>query len=175
MSLRGGATFFYYATLAATLVYLAVSAALARSRLGFFWRAIREDEDAARAMGVRAFPMKLLVVAISGGMTAIAGGFFGLINGSLFPETVLGMRASIDFIIGPIIGGLGSIFGPVVGALIVAVLNEGSKDVSQLMGVNGLNLFLYGMLLFVTIVALPDGVWPWVARRLGLAGPGAPR
>ena len=70
-SLRGGATFFYYALLVSMTAAWLVSLALVNSRIGYFWRAIREDEDAARALGVEAFRMKLLAVAISGGMTGV--------------------------------------------------------------------------------------------------------
>jgi branched-chain amino acid transport system permease protein len=171
LSLRGGAVFFYYALLATMLAAWAVSVALIRSRLGYTWRAIREDEEAARAIGVEAFKVKLIAVGVSAGMTGVAGGWFALINGSLFPDTVLGMRLSIDLIIAPIVGGLGTLFGPILGAFIVVPLNELAKELGQASGVNGLNLLIYGVLLLVVVLVLPNGCWPWLARIFGLAGP----
>jgi branched-chain amino acid transport system permease protein len=168
VSLRGGATFFYYALLVTMVFGLALTARLAASRLGYYWRAIREDEDAARAIGVPAFRMKVIAAAISGGLTGIGGGWFGLLGGSLFPETVLGMRMSIDVIIAPIVGGLGTLFGPIVGALIVVPLNELSKELAQHFNVNGLNFLIYGALLFVIVLFAPHGLWPPIARALGL-------
>ncbi len=169
VSLRGGAMFFYYALLVTMVGAWLLSSLLVNSRVGYFWRAIREDEDAARALGVQALRMKLLAVGISGGITGIAGGWFALINGSLFPDSVLGMRVSIDFIVAPIVGGLGTLFGPILGAFIVVPLNELSRDLTQASGINGLNLLIYGVLLMVIIVFAPQGCWPWIARRLGLA------
>ena len=168
-SLRGGAVFFYYALLATMCAGWALSWVLVNSRIGYFWRAIREDEDAARALGVEAFRMKLLAAAVSGGMTGVAGGWHALVNGSLFPESVLGMRLSIDFIVAPVVGGLGTLFGPILGALIVVPLSEVSRGLAQSMSVNGLNLLIYGALLMAVIVLAPGGCWPWLAKRLGIA------
>ena len=167
LSLRGGAVFFYYALLATMLIAWAASAVLVRSRLGYTWRAVREDEEAARALGVEAFKVKLVAVGVSAGMTGIAGGWYALINGSLFPDSVLGMRLSIDLIIAPIVGGLGTLFGPILGAFIVVPLNELAKELGQASGVNGLNLLIYGVLLAVVVLVLPNGCWPWLDRGLG--------
>lgn len=169
LSLRGGATFFYYALLVTMLASWLLSALLVRSHIGYCWRAIREDEDAARALGVRAFRYKLLAVAISAALTGIAGGWFALMNGSLFPDSVLGMHMSINMIIAPIVGGLGTLFGPIIGALIIVPINELSRDLAQSFSINGLNLLIYGILLMIVIRVAPNGCWPWIARRLRLA------
>jgi branched-chain amino acid transport system permease protein len=165
-SLRGGARFFYYALLVTMAAGWAVAMLLLYSRVGYFWRAIREDEDSARALGVPAFRLKVLAVAISAGMTGIGGGWFALMGGSLYPETMLGMRMSIDVLVAPIVGGLGTLFGPILGAFIIVPLNEVSKHVSQAYGINGLNLLIYGLLLMAVVIFAPHGVWPWIARRL---------
>jgi branched-chain amino acid transport system permease protein len=169
LSLRGGAVFFYYALLITMALAWLASMLLVNSRLGYAWRAIREDEDAARAIGVEAFRMKLIAVAISAGITGIAGGWFALINGSLFPDSVFGMRLSIDLIVAPIVGGLGTLFGPILGALIIVPLNELSRELSQSASINGLNLLIYGILLLAVVIIAPNGCWPWIARQLGLA------
>jgi len=168
VSLRGGATFFYYALLVTMVLGWALSAALVSSRLGYYWRAVREDEDAARAIGVPAFRMKVAAAALSGGLTGIGGAWFGLLGGSLFPETVLGMRMSIDVIIAPIVGGLGSLYGPILGAFIVIPLNEFAKELAQHFNVNGLNFLIYGALLCAIVLFAPHGLWPPLARLLRL-------
>jgi branched-chain amino acid transport system permease protein len=173
LSLRGGARFYYYALLLLLAAGWGLSMALVRSSIGYRWRAIREDEDAARALGVRAFRLKLLAVAVSGGLTGIAGGWFGLIGGSLFPDSVLGMRISIDLIVAPVIGGMGTLFGPILGAFIVIPLNEWSRDLAQSLSINGLNLLIYGVLLMAVIIIAPAGCWPWLARKLRLADRGS--
>lgn len=172
LSLRGDSLFFYYALLVSLVGAWALAALLVRSPIGYRWRALRDDEDAARALGVRAFRMKLLVAAVSGGLTAIAGGWFGLIGGSLFPDSVFGMRISIEMILAPVIGGMGTLFGPILGAFLVIPLNEVSRDLAQSLGINGLNLLLYGVLLMAVIIVAPGGCWPWLARRLRLSDAG---
>jgi branched-chain amino acid transport system permease protein len=169
VSLRGGATFFYYALLVTMVASWLLSALLVRSHIGYCWRAIREDEEASRALGVKAFRLKLLAVAISAALTGIAGGWFALMNGSLFPDSVLGMSMSINLIIAPIVGGLGTLFGPIIGAFVVVPINELSRDLAQSFSVNGLNLLIYGVLLMTVIKIAPQGCWPWLARRLRLA------
>ena len=172
-SLRGGATFFYYGLLVTMAASLLLSAILIRSRVGYCWRAIREDEDASRALGVKAFRLKLLAVAISAALTGIAGGWFALINGSLFPDSVLGMQMSINLIIAPIVGGLGTLFGPILGAFIIVPINQISRDLAQTFSINGLNLLIYGVLLMVVVKLAPHGCWPWLARHLRLAPSGS--
>ncbi len=168
VSLRGGAIFFYYALFGCMLAGWALSALLIHSHIGYGWRAIREDEEASRALGVRSFSLKILAVAISAAMTGIAGAWFALMNGSLFPDSVFGMGTSINMIIAPIVGGLGTLFGPILGAFIVVLINEFSRDVAQTFGINGFNLFMYGIVLMAVIKIAPQGCWPWIANLLGL-------
>ncbi|MEO8856757.1 MAG: branched-chain amino acid ABC transporter permease [Burkholderiaceae bacterium] len=170
LSLRGGARFFYYALLVTLLLIWLSCALLVRGRWGYYWRAVREDEDAARAIGVPALRMKVLACTISGGLTGICGAWFGLIQGSLFPDGVLGMRVSIDMIIAPIVGGLGTLFGPVLGAFVIIPLNELSKDLAQEVSISGLKLIIYGVLLMAIVLFAPEGIWPPLARRLRIRG-----
>jgi branched-chain amino acid transport system permease protein len=169
LSLRGGALFFYYALLLTMLLAWLISALLVRSHIGYAWRAIREDEDASRALGVKVLRMKLLAVAISAAFTGVAGAWFALMNGSLFPDSVLGMQMSINLIVAPIVGGLGTLFGPILGALIIVPINELSRNLAQTFSINGLNLLVYGLLLMVVIKVAPQGCWPGIARHLRLA------
>ncbi len=166
LSLRGGTTFYYFCFLALTILGFWGTALLMRSRLGYFWRAIREDEDAARAIGVRALRLKILVVMVSAAMTSVGGSFYALLSGSLFPDTMMGMRFSIEIIIAPIIGGMGTLFGPIVGAFFVIPINEISNHAAQSMGIFGLNTLIYGVLILAVIVFLPDGIWPPIAKRI---------
>ncbi|RJF96950.1 branched-chain amino acid ABC transporter permease [Noviherbaspirillum cavernae] len=167
LSLRGDSTFFYFAFLILTAITFLCSAALMKSKFGYFWRAIREDEDAARALGVPTLQLKILAVVISAIMTSIGGSFYALLSGSLFPDTMMGMRFSIEIVIAPIIGGLGTLFGPIVGALFVVPLGEFSNHVAQSTGIYGLNLLIHGALLLVVVCFMPEGLWPAIAKRFG--------
>ncbi len=168
LSLRGGALFFYLAFLLATTAAYFLGRALMRTRWGYRWRSLNEDEDAARALGVPAVRSKIAAVAVSGALTGIAGGLFGLLQGSLFPDSVMGVRLSIDILIAPIIGGLGSLFGAVVGAFFVVPLMELSNVLGESIGLHGLNTLFDGLVVLAVIVFLPEGIWPWL-RNLATA------
>jgi branched-chain amino acid transport system permease protein len=170
LRLRGGIDMFYYVILGLAAAAVLISRHLVRSRLGYYWLAIREDEEAARALGIDVFRARIAAVAISAAMTAVAGTFNAFYNNNLFPEHVFAIGRSIDIILAPIVGGLGTLMGPLVGAFMLAPLGELLLTFTGALRLDlpGLELVLHGIILVVIIRALPGGVWPWLARRLGL-------
>jgi len=170
LNLRGHPAMFYYLALALAVGAFLLSAWLLRSRLGFWFRAVRDNEEAARAAGVDTFRAKMIAVQISAGLTALAGVFFAFYYNNLFPEQVFNMGRSIEIILAPIIGGVGTLFGPVLGAAILTLLSEGLTEFLQAMGWEfpGVKQVLYGIALGVSIMFMPHGVWPGIAKRLGL-------
>lgn len=164
LTLRGGTLFFYMAFLVITAVIYFLIAWLMGTRWGYRWRGLQEDEEAARALGVPALRSKVLVVAISAGLAGVGGGLFGQLQGSLFPDSVMGMRMSIEMLIAPVIGGLGSLFGPIIGAFFVVPLMEFSNVLGQRIGFHGLNTLIYGVVILAVIAFLPDGIWPRLVR-----------
>jgi branched-chain amino acid transport system permease protein len=172
-NLRGNPTMFYYVMLALTAAAFVLCRALLRSRIGYYWQAIREDEVAARSLGINTFRYKLIAVAISAGMTAVAGVFFAFYYNNLFPEQVFHISRSIELILGPIIGGIGTLFGPIIGAFLLTGLSETMQELLARLGfdVPGAKQVFYGICLLLVIIVLPDGVWPWLARKLRLTGP----
>ena len=169
--LRGSPTMFYYVILAATVFALILSRLLLRSRMGYFWLAIREDEQAARAAGVDTFRYKMYAVMISAAVTSFAGVFYAFFYNNLFPEQVFNISRSIEMILGPIIGGIGTLFGPILGAFVLTGLAESVTSALAAFGVDlpGAKQIFYGICLLLVVVALPEGIWPWLARRLGIA------
>jgi branched-chain amino acid transport system permease protein len=161
---------FYYVILAATAVIFALCHALLKSRVGYFWLAIREDELAARAAGINTFRYKMIAVMVSASVTSFAGVFYAFFYNNLFPEQVFSISRSIEIILGPIIGGIGTLFGPILGAFVLTGLAEALRSAMTAFGVDlpGATQVFYGLCLLVVIVALPDGVWPPLARRLGV-------
>ena len=125
-----GRSMFYYVMLALTVAAFLLCHALLRSRIGYFWLAIREDEQAARALGIDTFRYKMFAVVISAGMTAVAGVFFAFYYNNLFPEQVFHISRSIELILAPIIGGIGTLFGPILGAFVLTGLSEGDDRVA---------------------------------------------
>jgi branched-chain amino acid transport system permease protein len=168
--LRGSPTMFYYVILAATLLLFGLCRLLLSGRTGYLWLAIREDEEAARAAGIDAFRYKMCAVMISAAVTSFAGVFYAFFYNNLFPEQVFSISRSIEMILGPIIGGVGTLFGPILGAFVLTSLAEMLNAGMAAFGVDmpGAKQVFYGLCLLVVIVALPGGIWPWLARRLGL-------
>ncbi len=123
-NLRGNPTMFYYVMLALTVAAFVLCHVLLKSRIGYYWQAIREDEAAARSLGINTFRYKMIAVVISAGMTAVAGVFFAFYYNNLFPEQVFHISRSIELILGPIIGGIGTLFGPIIGAFLLTGLSE---------------------------------------------------
>jgi branched-chain amino acid transport system permease protein len=169
-NLRGNPTMFYYVMLALAAGALVLCRALLRSRVGYCWLAIREDEPAARALGIDTFRYKMYAVVISASMTAVAGVFFAFYYNTLFPEQTFHISRSIELILAPIIGGAGTLFGPILGAFLLTGLSELVTEALIALGwaVPGAKQVFYGIALLLVIVLLPDGVWPPLARALGL-------
>ena len=171
-NLRGGQFLFYYLALFLAVGGVALAAWLARSRLGYHWLAVREDERAARSLGIDAFRAKMTAVLVSSGMTAVGGVFYAFYYNNLFPGQIFDIGRSIELMLGPIVGGLGTVFGPVVGAFILTPLGEGLIALTRTLGIDapGVKAVFYGLTLVVIIYVRPSGVWPWLARILGIAG-----
>jgi branched-chain amino acid transport system permease protein len=169
--LRGNPAMFYYIILAATVLAFIVCRVLMRSRVGYFWLAIREDEQAARAAGIDTFRYKMYAVMTSAAMTSFAGVFYAFFYNNLFPEQIFGIGRSIEMILGPIIGGVGTLFGPILGAFVLTGLAETLNSAMAAAGLDlpGAKQVFYGICLLAVITSRPEGVWPWLARRLGLA------
>lgn len=173
LNLRGSPTLFYYVILALVLGALALSRALLHSRLGYQWLAVREDPEAAEAVGVDLFRARMTAVAVSAALTALGGVFQAFYFNNLFPEQVFSMGRSIEVILPAIVGGIGTLIGPILGAFILTPLGEGLTFLIEVGGFDlpGLKQLFYGVALVVIVVYRPEGVWPWLARRLGLVRP----
>ncbi len=171
LNLRGHPLIFFYLILALTAAAFVLSAAIRGSRLGFYFRAIRDNEDAARACGVNSLRYKLYAVQISAALTGLGGVFHAFYYNNLFPEQIFNMSGSIEIILAPIIGGIGTLFGPVLGAALLTLLSEAVTEALNYAGLElpGLKQIFYGVLLGLSIAFMPHGVWPPLARWLGFA------
>jgi branched-chain amino acid transport system permease protein len=171
-NLRGGQLMFYYMALALAAGGVAVAALLARSRLGYYWLAVREDEAAALALGIDVFRAKMAAMLVSSGMTAVGGVFYAFYYNNLFPGQIFDMSRSIELILSPIVGGLGTVFGPVIGAFVLTPLGEGLIALTEKIGIDapGMKAVFYGLTLIAIIFLRPSGVWPWLARIIGVGG-----
>jgi branched-chain amino acid transport system permease protein len=170
LNFRGPPLMYYYAMLFLCGAALALCSWLLRSKAGYYWQAIRENEEAAQALGINTFRWKMLAVVISAGMTAVSGVFFAFYYNNLFPEQIFHISRSIEIILGPIIGGLGTLFGPILGAALLTVLADGITELTAAFGweIPGIKQVFYGVVLLVVVMFMPHGVWLPIARRFGL-------
>jgi len=166
--LRGGPVLFYYVILTLAVGCFVLCRALLESKLGRYWLAIREDAEAAQAVGVPVLYCKMLAVTISAALTAVAGVWNAFYYNNLFPETAFGISRSIEITLSPIIGGLGTLFGPFVGAIVLTGMGEIFTDLSDWLHIAGIKQIFYGLALLVIVMYRPAGVWPWLAKRLGV-------
>jgi len=169
-NLRGSQRMFYYILLAMTVAAFILCHLLLRSRAGYYWLAIRESPEAAEALGINIFRYKMYAVVLSAALTSLGGVIFAFFYNNLFPEQVFHISRSIELILGPIIGGIGTLFGPIVGAFLLTGLAEGLREVMLRLGIDvpGVKQVFYGVCLLVVIMYLPEGVWPPLKKKLGL-------
>jgi branched-chain amino acid transport system permease protein len=169
-NLRGSPTMFYYLMLAMTVAAFVLCRILLRSRVGYYWLAIRESPEAAQALGINIFRYKMYAVALSAAMTSLAGVIFAFYYNNLFPEQIFHISRSIELILAPIIGGVGTLVGPLVGAFLLTALSSGMHEILLQLGVDlpGARQVFYGICLLIVVMFLPEGVWPPLSKALGL-------
>jgi branched-chain amino acid transport system permease protein len=155
---------YYYVALALMVGATGVVAVVERSRLGAYLVAIREDEDAAEALGVDTFRYKLLAIVLSAFLTGLGGAFYANYLFSLQPDAVFGIPLSVDILIRPVVGGAGTLVGPLLGSLILSPLAEISRIYLAPTGWTGLHLVVYGLLLIGVVIFLPQGAYPHLRR-----------
>jgi len=147
---------FYWIVLAMVGVSLILVRLIEDSRFGAYLVAVRENEDAARALGVDATMVKLCAMTISAAITAAAGCFYAQYYLFIDAGIAYGPWISIEGLLAPIIGGIGTVFGPLLGALVVKTLGELTKLVTG--GAPGLDLVIYGSVLIVVVAFAPRGI-----------------
>ncbi len=166
--LRGDPRMFYYLILAMGAALFLGCRHLLASPLGYRWQALREDPAAAESLGVPLLKVKLAAIALSAALTAAGGVFTAFFYNALFPDQWFGLGYSIEIILAPIIGGLGTLFGPILGAILLTPLGEAISAVTDGLGWHsaGVKPFCYGIALLLIVKFLPDGIWPAIRRRL---------
>lgn len=169
---------FYYIGLFLVLLTIFVTWLVQNSKLGYFFQAIREDQDAANSLGISLTFYKNAALALSAVLTSLAGSFYAIYIKFVDPTTVLSLDLSVQIVLISIIGGIGTIFGPVVGALVLVPLSEvlrsnliGESLISSGMvnsdsafghflteNLSHAHVLIYGILVVVVILFMPDGV-----------------
>jgi branched-chain amino acid transport system permease protein len=154
---------YYYLALALLAASLWLTRRVERARLGYTLEAIRENEDAAEASGVNTLAAKLWAMGLSAFLTALGGTFYAQYFGFIDPTLAFGAPVSVEILLRPIVGGAGTLFGPLLGSLVLTPLSEVTRTLIR--GRPGVDVMVYGALLVVVVTFLPGGlVGTW--RRL---------
>jgi branched-chain amino acid transport system permease protein len=161
---------FYWIILALVALSLVTTMLLERTRFGVSLVAVRENEDAAVALGIDAVLVKLGAMVLSAAITAAAGCFYAQYFLFIDSGIAYGTWISIEALLTPIIGGVGTVFGPLLGALMIRTLGESAKLLTG--DVPGLDLVIYGAVLIAVIWFAPRGLmggiaslWQWLMRQ----------
>lgn len=186
---------YYYIGLGLMLVSIAVVWAVARSRMGYYFQAIRQDEAAAEAIGVDTLRYKLVATALSAALAGAGGTLYAQYTQYIVPDDLFGISISVQILLPAVIGGTGTVIGPIIGAFLLIpageatrVIFEGGGGGGSLItllqqdmplgeklaeyaaylaagGGGGLAIILYGAILIAVCLGMPGGVVPWLRRR----------
>jgi branched-chain amino acid transport system permease protein len=160
----------YYLALALATVSVSAVAVLAASRLGLGMQAIREDQEAAEASGVGALTLKLTALALSTGLAGLAGGLFAYYYISYYPSHPFGPQWTFDALLMTFIGGVGTVHGPILGAVLYVFL----KEYLAVRWVD-FHVLIFGVLFILIVLLLPGGLADAVGRLRRLLWPNLPR
>ena len=148
---------YYYFFLILLIIIILIIKFIVKSRLGYYLQAIREDQDAAESLGIKSSKIKMIALLISASMVSIVGTFYGFKMAYICPSMVASFDMSIKIVVITIIGGLGSFWGPVLGAFIIVPLMEMCNAFLPATW-NGASLVLYGLLLMIIVIFRPEGM-----------------
>jgi branched-chain amino acid transport system permease protein len=143
----------YYTAIAAVALAVLVSTIIANSKFGLALRAIKQDQDAAADLGVNPYTSKLWIHAIAAGLTGIAGGIYARRAGFFYPGDVFAFQTGINILLIPVIGGIGTIWGPVLGGVVFIIVEETISAKYQ-----DFHLLIYGALLVLIVLVEPGGL-----------------
>ena len=159
----------YYIALALCVISLLIAWQLTRNRFGARLVAIRENEDAARALGIEVFAEKVKVLSLSGAMCAAGGTFYAQKYLYIDPSIAFGVDKSVEMLLVSMVGGAGTIFGPLIGSVTLTVINEVTRALASvvpaLKNVQPLSLVVYGIMLVLIVARLPDGLMGLFRRK----------
>jgi len=156
-------TGFLYVILAFVVVGLLISAWLRRSRYGAWLQAVRDNEQSASALGVDVFRVKLQATTLSGALMAAGGVFYVQYFQYIDPAIAYGPAVSVEALLGPIVGGLGTVWGPALGAVVLHLLGESTRGLLE--NAPGVSLVMYGAVLILMVTFMPRGIAGLLARR----------
>jgi branched-chain amino acid transport system permease protein len=149
---------YFYIILGFLILSLIVCSWVSTSRMGFYFRAIKESHEVAKVLGINFVQYRLAAIMISAFLTAMAGTFYAQYILYLDPESVLILPISVQVVLVAMLGGAGSIMGPVIGAAILIPISEITRVMLGYKG-TGIDMIVYGTLIMLISIYQPKGVW----------------
>lgn len=156
---------YYYIALALMVFINLVVHKIENSSWGDKFKAIREDEEAAESIGINAMKYKLISIGLSAYLTALGGTFYSQYLLFVDPNIAFGATVGIEMMLRPILGGLGTVFGPLIGSAILTPVAEIPKYF--LPSVRGIELVVYGVIIIITVLSMPNGILGLFEKRKG--------
>jgi branched-chain amino acid transport system permease protein len=157
-------TWFYYASVVLACLALLVNLRVSRSKFGYYLMAIREDEETAMAIGIDSTRYKLGTLILSAFLTALGGAIYGSAFQFIVPDNIFSISISVQIAIIVMIGGAGTVTGPLVGAVVLLLASETFKNAFQ-----EAHLLIYGILIVLVVLFLPEGIVGGLSQRIGRA------
>jgi len=155
---------YYYIIMAMMIVAIAVSYAIEKSRMGYYLRAIKGDPDGARSLGINIQKYKMIAFSVSAILTSICGTFYAQYVLYIHPSSTMDLMMSIHLCIICLIGGIGTLFGPIVGAFVFIPLTELTRVYLGSEG-QGMDMIIYALLIIILAIWRPQGLWALFARK----------
>jgi branched-chain amino acid transport system permease protein len=149
-------TGYIYLVLGLVVLALLITRWLKQSRFGAYLQAVRDNEDAARAIGVNPFKVKLAAITLSAALMAAAGAFYVQVFQYIDPSIAYGSHTSVEALVAAIVGGLGTVWGPILGALALHVLADVTRNLFGTLP--GINMVIYGVVLLIIVMFSPKGI-----------------
>jgi branched-chain amino acid transport system permease protein len=162
---------YYWIALAMVVAMTLLTSLMERSKFGQYLLAIREDEDAAEASGVDAFRSKLTATALSAALTALGGTFYAQFMLYISPETTFVFEHQLNMMLGAMVGGIGTVAGPIVGSAVFSVVAEALRHLplGESVRIEPISQIVYAAVLMIMMLVLPGGIVSLVRRNRRLS------
>lgn len=154
---------FYYVALGFMALFIILTKIMEKSKFGYYCRAIKANQDSAESSGVNAARYKLLAYLISAGIVSIGGALYAQYIQYIDPAVLLPLSNSMLIVLVCVMGGIGTVWGPVLGAFLMTAINEYSR--SYFAKFSGLNLVIYGVLVIFIVLFIPNGLISLISRE----------
>lgn len=148
---------YYLGALAIFILVFSVVRWIEKNRMGYYLRAVREGQETAESLGVNSTVVKLSAMALSASLAALCGAFFAQYNYRVDPPMVMSLDMSMKFVLITILGGIGTFWGPFLGALVLIPLQEYTRAYLSHLGA-GVDLMIFGLIIIIVMIKQPLGI-----------------